>query len=193
MRQKGFTSIFLLIVFVLLGIGFYFFVTHRGSSQEGDLKTPIVSNSSFPSTTAKPTVVNTDFIEYKDQKYGFHLSYPGNMKKEESSTENVFYLTTPDYNAEGGYQIQVTVLVKDIPTIQYYQKIMPNSPESTFLLKQEVSSINGYPVVVRTYKDGWSRYKKYYVYSNKEAVLFQGTGKDHSILDHIVTTFSFTK
>jgi hypothetical protein len=136
--------------------------------------------------------VTAKWKTYTDPDFSF--KYPSEMNISTSSAANVFYLDTPDFKPAGqaGYEIQITKMASNIQTIDQFMQIAPNTPEQTFLDKQSATTINGNQAVVRTYQGAWSIYKKYYVYSPKVAVIFEGTGQDHSTLDQIISTFQFT-
>jgi hypothetical protein len=176
-------------IFILLALGAIVFLYY----QNQQLKNMLANYQSQPTASPTPTATADPTVNWKTYTdSGFSFKYPSEMSISTSSAANVSYLATADFKiGESGYQIQITKVTSNIQTIDKFEQIAPNTPEQTFLDKQSVMTINGNQVVVRTYKDAWSVYKKYYVYSPKLAVILQGTGQDHTIFDQILSTFKF--
>lgn len=188
MKQKGFTPILIILLIAIFGVlGYFSFKYFQVSNQS---ISNLTNNFPTPKATSDPTANWKTYIDS-----GFSFKYPSEMSITTSSAANVSYLETSDFKATGesGYQIQINKVTSNIQTIDEFMQIASNTPEQTFLDKQSVMTIKGNQVVVRTYKDSWSVYKKYYVYSPKLAVILQGTGANHTTFDQILSTFKFTK
>jgi hypothetical protein len=173
------------VAILAAGIGVGLAVGRYSSSVESQkqvqkINIPATSPSVAPTETVDPIA---NWKTYTDS--GFSFKYPSEMVIETSSAPNISHLKTPDFQSSGeaGYQIQITKVTNSIPTINQLMQIEPNTPEQTFLDKQNVVTINGNQVVARTYQGGWSTYKTYYVYSSKLAIILKGTGKDHTAFD----------
>ena len=188
-------KIIVAVLFIILPfVGFYWGMKYQSSITE--VSEPPATPVRKPTPTPKQVIDETaDWKTYITSDFLF--KYPPVMVTETSSEPSVSYLVTSDFQptGEAGYQIQITKVTGSIPTISQFMKIEPNTPEQTFLDKQNVETINGNQVVIKTYQGQgyWNNIKKYYVYSPKLAVLFQGTGKDHTTFDQILSTFRFTK
>lgn len=186
---------------ILIGITGYFLGTKKSQP-------PVQKMVSQPSPTLSPAEASVKASDptatwktYVGTNYGYSLRYPSNLEVVKSNLDNIIYVqtvgwTTEKANLADSYRIEITYLKDKVYSAEEYMNLdfnkIPPLPKPDFTQ----TTINGIPTIVKSYRDesyfAWGGNKQYYLYQGKKGIIFDGSGKNHKILDQILSTFKFT-
>lgn len=204
LRKRIFFIIFFVSVLslIILVSGTFFILKKYKKPSRLPLNSIYFPISSDSRTGATSSAITSDWGIHECYFDKFSIRLPQNTHMQQGDENDRFFIQPYDFKDSQiptvqGYRIEVTKFPQKPKTVKEFMAAMQGAPEPNLIDKQEEITINGIPVLKRTFKENssevsWEIYKQYYFHSQNLGVLFSGRGFNRQLLDQIASTFNFS-